>query len=107
VLLSTSGCKSEWVNASIENRSGETVRQLEIDYPSASFGTDSLAPGATMRYRFQIRGSGPMELVYSFGNGKSVRSRGPMLFEHQQGRLTIHLLPQGKTEFETDLRPAS
>jgi hypothetical protein len=107
LLLTTPGCKSQWINANIENRSGETVRQLEVDYPSASFGTDFLTPGATLHYRLQIRGSGPIQLVYSLANGHAVRSRGPVLVERQQGQLTIVLLPQGKTEFEAKLQPAS
>ena len=107
VLLAFTGCRSEWVNARIQNQSGEVIHQLEVDYPSASFGANSLTPGATMQYRFQIQGSGPVKVEYSFGNGKTAHAQGPNLFDHQQGSLAIRLLPQGKTEFEANLQPAS
>lgn len=107
VLLPLAACKSDWVNASIENQSGQPIRELEIDYPSASFGADSLAPGATMHYRFQIRGSGPLHVQYSIPGGKSAHADGPNLKEHQHGQVTIRLLPLGKVQFLPALQPAS
>lgn len=98
---------SEWVNVRVQNQSGETVRLLEVDYPSASFGADSIAAGSTMQYRFQINGAGPIKLEYSLGNGKKVHASGPKLEEGQHGTIMIRLLPQGKTEFEASLKSAS
>ena len=105
--LATIGCKNAWINARVENQSGETIHQLEVDYPSASFGADSLAPGATMLYKLQVRGNGPIKVEYTIGNGHIAHAKGPNLSDGQQGRLTIHLLPQGKTEFEAKVEPAS
>lgn len=107
LLAVLSGCRSAWVNARIENQSGEIIHQLEVDYPSASFGADSLAAGATMQYRFQIRGNGPITLQYTSGNGRAVRANGPAVSDGQRGELTIRLLPVGKAVFETNLKPAS
>ena len=107
LLAVLSGCRSAWVCTRIENQSGETIHQLEVDYPSASFGADSLAAGATMQYRFQIRGNGPITLQYTFGNGQAARAKGPVLSDGQHGGLTIRLQPQGKAVFDTNLKPAS
>lgn len=111
VMLGCVGCKSYWIDTSVENQSGQAVRELEVDYPSASFGTNSLAPGATMHYRFQIRGSGPVKVEYTSGDeklpNKLVRAQGLTLSERQHGQLMIHLLPLGKVEFVPTLLPAS
>ena len=106
-MLALDGCKSYWVDADIENRTGQAIQELEVDYPSASFGTNTLAPGAAMHYRFQIRGSGPIQVQYTLGKGTPNHAQGLTLTEHQQGHLTIRLLPQGKAEFLPTLQPAS
>jgi len=67
---------------------------VEVDYPSASFGADSLAAGAEIHYRFKVRGSGPLTVQYSDRASHQVRQiSGPGLSEHQEGRLEIVLLP--------------
>ena len=106
-LLACVGCKSYWVEANIENQTGQPIHELEVTYPTASFGTNTLAPGAAMHYRFQIRGSGPVQVQYTLGNGTSAHTQGLTLTEHQQGQLTVRLLPQGKAEFLPRLQPAS
>ena len=107
VLLAVSGCKSYWIDASIENQTGQSVHELEVDYPTASFGTNTLAPGATMHYRFQIRGNGPVKVEFTTGDGKTAHAQGLTLVEHQHGQLTIRMLPQGKVEFLPKLQPAT
>jgi hypothetical protein len=104
------GCKtyeSHWIDADVENQTGESIHELEIDYPTASFGSNGLAPGAALHYRFQIRGSGPVKVQYLFENGRPASAQGLNLEEHQQGQLTIRLLPQGKVEFVPKLKPAA
>jgi hypothetical protein len=99
MMLACGGCKSYWVQTSVENQTGQTVRELEVDYPTASFGINSLAPGAAMHYRFQIRGSGPVKVEYNFSDGKQIHAQGLTLTERQHGQLTVRLLPLGKVEF--------
>ena len=105
--MTVSGCKSYWIDASIENQTGQPVHELEVDYPTASFGTNTLSPGETMHYRFQIRGNGPVKVEFTTGDGKTAHAQGLTLVEHQQGQLTIRMLPQGKVEFLPKLQPAS
>jgi len=106
-LLSASGCKSYWIDAEIQNHSGQNIHELEVDYPTASFGANSLASGGTMHYRLQIRGSGPVKVEYTFENGRTTHAQGLNLGEHQQGSLTIRILPGGKVDFVPKLTPAS
>ena len=45
-LLAIAGCHSFHVETIVENRTGEPIRLLEVDYPQASFGKDVLDGGA-------------------------------------------------------------
>src|ERR1700733_12247820 len=46
------GCRSRFVEVTIVNQ-GPTVHVMEFDYPSASFGANSLATGTQYRYRMK------------------------------------------------------
>lgn len=102
-LLATSGCRSHHVEITVENRTGAAIQLLEVDYPSASFGADKLAADADFHYRIQIRGTGPLKVMYSATAGHQNMINGPTLAEDQQGRLEIVLLPDGKAEFHPEL----
>jgi len=97
------GCRSAHVEVTVENRTGAEVRLLEVDYPSASFGADSLAPGASMHYRIQLQGDGPVKVQYTAPDGKQPQATGPTVSEGEAGKLEIVLLPGGKAEFHAEL----
>ncbi|MGA3262827.1 MAG: hypothetical protein ABSC47_02145 [Terracidiphilus sp.] len=99
------GCHSYHVDTTVENRTGGAIQLLEVDYPSASFGANSLADGAIFHYRIQLRGSGPVKVQYTASDGRPAQIDGPELAERQQGRLQIVLLPGGKAEFHPQLAP--
>jgi hypothetical protein len=100
-----SACHSYHIDATIENRTGAPIQLLEVDYPSATFGADSLAVDAIFHYRFQVRGSGQLKVSYTAANGQTVQISGPALAERQQGTLDIVLEPGGKAEFLPQLTP--
>jgi hypothetical protein len=106
-LLATTGCRSHHVEITVENRTGTAIELLEVDYPSASFGADSLAAGADFHYRIQIRGSGPLKVQYTGVAGRQEKINGPTLSERQDGRLQIVLMPAGKAKFQPELTPGS
>jgi hypothetical protein len=105
VLLLLVGCHSSHVEVTVENRTGAPIRLLEVDYPSASFGSDSLAADASMHYRIQVQGSGPVKVQYNSNDGRQPQVEGPTLVERQEGKLEIVLLPGGKAEFHPALSP--
>lgn len=109
-LMALAGCHSYHVDTTVENRTGAAIQLLEVDYPSASFGAGSLAAGGVFHYRIQLRGSGPLKVLYTISDGgrtqQSVQIEGPPLAEPQEGRLQIVLLPGGKAEFHPELTPA-
>ena len=106
-LLAATGCRSHHVETTIENRTGAAIELLEVDYPSASFGANSLAAGADLVYRIQIRGTGALKVQYTATGGLKKQINGPTLIEGQQGRLLIVLQPDGKVEFLPELTPGS
>ena len=104
-LLSLTGCHSYHIETTVENRTGGPIQLLEVDYPSASFGANSLEPGAIFHYRIQLRGNGSLKVQYTAGEGKQAQIDGPEVAERQEGQLQIVLLPGGKAEFHPQLTP--
>ncbi len=101
------GCHSYHIDATIENRTGAPIQLLEVDYPYASFGVNTLASGVDFHYRFTVTGDGPLKISYTQPNGKQAQITGPALVNRQQGRLEIVLLPNGKADFHPQLTPGS
>jgi hypothetical protein len=99
------GCRSYRIDATVENRTGGAITQLEVDYPSASFGANSLAAGAVFHYGFQVRGTGVVTVQYTAADGRQVQVTGPTLHEKQEGQLNIVLPPGGKAAFHVELHP--
>jgi hypothetical protein len=103
VLAAMAGCHSAHIDVTVENRTGGAVRLLEVDYPSASFGSDSLAADAIFHYRIKVDGSGPVKVQYTAADGRQAKADGPALADPQEGTLQIVLLPGGKAEFHSRL----
>jgi len=88
------GCKpSPYVRTTITNSSGDNLQQVELDYPSASFGRDKIAAGAVYAYRFKILGRGKPKLQFLDSAGKPHQAEGPELHEGQAGTLDIRIAP--------------
>jgi hypothetical protein len=87
------GCHSAYVEATVSNRTASPVTLVEVAYPSASFGTQNLAPGADFQYRFKVLGSGPMKLTYTDSAHHEHITPGPTLNEGAEGPLQILITP--------------
>src|SRR5215472_16188209 len=70
-LAGLPGCRSAYVQTAIVNHTGTTVHVVEVDYPSASFGTQQIASNQTFNYRFKVQGSGPIQISYAGDHGDS------------------------------------
>jgi hypothetical protein len=99
-------CHSYHIEATVKNNTGGPISLLEVDYPSASFGADAVAASGEFHHRIQTRGSGPLKVQYTDGSGKQVQVSGPNLYEDQEGRIEVDLLPNGKADFHPTLNPA-
>lgn len=98
-VTALAACHSSHVDITVENRTGAPIRLLEVDYPTASFGKDSLPAGATFHYRIQVLGGGPVKVQYAAADGHQPQIQGPALAENQEGTLEIVLLPNAKADF--------
>jgi hypothetical protein len=96
-LMAFTGCHSPYVATTVSNRTSRPIELLEVDYPSASFGTQNLAPGADFHYRFKVLGSGSMKLLYTDSSHQDHKSNGPFLKEGAEGPLTIVIADTGVT----------
>ncbi len=104
VLLGLAGCKSAYVEADVVNATGAAVSLVEVDYPSASFGVESLGAGAVYHYRFKILGNGATKVMWTDATRKEHTVGGPVLHEGQQGGLVVRL-EAGTAEWKTALQP--
>jgi hypothetical protein len=93
--LTLAGCHSAHIDATIANRTAGPLTLIEVDYPSASFGTQTLAPGADFHYRFKVLGSGPATVQWTDAANHDHKSTGPSLHENDEGALTIQFNPPG------------
>jgi hypothetical protein len=103
-LAALTGCHSHYVAIDVRNASGQPISLLEVDYPSASFGVDTLAAGATYHYRFKILGDGPTKLLWTDAAQHEHTVPGPSLNEGQEGTLTATITPTTAT-WTTHLKP--
>jgi hypothetical protein len=94
-LFAVTGCHSPYISATVSNRTAQRIELLEVDYPSASFGTQNLLPGSDFHYRFKVLGSGSMRLLYTDDAHQDHKSDGPFLKEGAEGLLTIAITPTG------------
>ena len=104
-MLLLGGCHSHYIQATIRNDSAAPLNVIQVEYPSASFGTQRLLPGGTFLYRFKLLGSGPVKISYiDAANGEHAQT-GPWLNEGQEGPLDITFATQSHADFHTSLRP--
>jgi hypothetical protein len=96
-LIAAAGCHSPYVAATVSNHTGQPIELIEVDYPSASFGTQNLAPGADLHYRFKVLGSGNMKLLYTDSAHHDHKSDGPALKEGDEFPVSIAITPTGVT----------
>ncbi len=84
-----SGCHSAFISAAVINHSGRSVRLVEVDYPSASFGIAQLADGATFKYRFKVLGNGGTAISWTDASEKDHNTPGPELTEGEEGQISV------------------
>ena len=103
-LATFAGCHSAFIEATIGNRTDKPLSLVELDYPSASFGTQTLAPGQDFHYRFKVIGSGNLKLIYTDPARAEHTVTGPGLSEGDEGSLTVTVSPTG-VEWVPRLKP--
>lgn len=91
------GCHSTFIDATVSNQTAQPISLIQVDYPSASFGTQAIAPGASFHYRFKVIGEGAVHLTYTDSAEKEHHADGPALHEQDDGALSITVGDAGVT----------
>jgi hypothetical protein len=100
------GCRSKLVEVRVVNSGSMDLHNIEVDYPSASFGFSSLAPGATYVYRIKLQDAGRMKVEFFDSKQQPHSGKGPYVKQGQQGTLTLTLDESGKNQWDAKLNPA-
>ena len=104
-LVLAVGCRSKLVEVRVVNSGTTDLHNVEVDYPSASFGISNLAPGATYVYRIQLQDAGRIKVEFSDSKEQPHSGKGPYAKEGQQGTLVLTLDASGKNQWNPQLHP--
>ena len=83
------GCRSHGIDVTIQNNAKVPLRNVELDYPGASFGTGSILPGASYWYHIKPTADGEITLSFEEENGKAFRQKEPVVHAGEDGRMII------------------
>ncbi|MGC1781049.1 MAG: hypothetical protein WA708_00855 [Acidobacteriaceae bacterium] len=98
------GCRSAHVQTTVVNSGSTELHNIEVDYPSASFGISSLAPGAEFHYRLKLEDAGRMKVQFFDSKEKEHTGNGPYAAQGQHGTVTIMLDGSGRNVWTTNLQ---
>ena len=73
------------------NTSAEPISTIIVDYPSATFGKDQLAPGETFSSPVKITDTGPLKVQFADAKGGNHHYILPLLHPNQEGFIEISL----------------
>lgn len=95
VAMLGTGCHSAYIDAVVVNNTSAPVTLLEVDYPSASFGTQLLGSRKEFHYRFKVQGTGNLKLLWTDPKQQEHSVDGPDLAEGSEGSFRIVIAPDG------------
>jgi len=85
------GCHSRGVDITIQNNARAAMKNLEVDYPGAAFGTGTIAPGASYWYHIKPLSTGEVTLSFEQENGKTFKQKGPTVHAGDAGQMILIL----------------
>ena len=83
------GCRAHMVKINLVNTSAEPLSTIIVDYPSATFGKDKLAPGETFSSPVKLTDDGALRVMFTDANGGHHAYTGPMLHASEEGSIDI------------------
>lgn len=91
LLLLASCARSHVIKVNVVNNSADKLSNVIIDYPSATFGIPSLAPGKTFQYAIKVTENGAMKIEFTDAQGKTKRFPGLAVSKDDEGTMEIKL----------------
>jgi hypothetical protein len=91
-LLLLVGCsRSRVIKVNVINNSPDTISNIIIDYPSATFGIHLLAAGKAFQYAIKPTENGALKIEFTNSQGKTKRFPGPAVRKDDEGTMEIRL----------------
>src|SRR4029077_9929196 len=85
------GCRAHMVTVRLVNASVEPISTVIVDYPSATFGKDKLAPGETFSSPVKFTDTGPIKVQFTDAKGVNHSYTGPVVHQNAEGSIEIKL----------------
>jgi hypothetical protein len=85
------GCRAHMVTIKLVNTSTEPISTIIVDYPSATFGKDKLAPGETFSSSVKFIDTGKLKVQFTDAKGGNHTYSGPVLYRDAEGTVEIRL----------------
>lgn len=83
------GCRSHVVKVNLINASTEPVSTIIVDYPTATFGKDKLAPGETFSYTIKPLEKGALKIQFTDNKGNIHTYNGVALHKNDDGWINV------------------
>lgn len=90
-VIALSGCRAHVVKISLTNASTEPIKTIIVDYPSATFGKDTLAPRETYFSLVKPVDKGPITVRFTDAQGVSHTYKSASLQPGDDGWVSIKL----------------
>ena len=91
ILVAVAGCRAHVVKISLINTSSEPIKTIIVDYPNATFGKDTLAPGETYFSLVKPLDKGPIKVRFTDAQGTSHDYESISLQQNDDGSVNIKL----------------
>lgn len=85
------GCRAHMVTIKLVNTSAEPISTIIVDYPSATFGKDRLAPGETFSSSVKFIDTGKLKVQFTDAKGGNHTYSGPTLYRDTEGTIEVRL----------------
>lgn len=85
------GCGTHMVTIKLVNTSAAPISTVIVDYPSATFGKDKLAPGETFSSSVKFIDTGNLKVQFTDAKGANHVYKGPTLYRNAEGTIEIKL----------------
>jgi hypothetical protein len=100
LLFGVIGCRSHVIKVTVTNASNQTLSNIIVDYPGATFGIASLAPDKTFPYAIKPYETGFIKIQFTNAQGAIQTYTGTKVSKGDEGSIEIQL-----TQVATIVRP--
>jgi len=90
-LIALAGCRAHVVKISLTNTSAQPIKTIIVDYPNATFGKDTLAPGETYFSLIKPLDQGPIKVRFTDAQGATHTYQSISLQQGDDGSVNIKL----------------